>query len=294
MPHTLGRTRVKALELAGSAWLSHGRSHTELTQQDRHQTAPNSHRAQWECGKEGNKPLTKGFAPGSAGQGTVWLFRLPSVTQQPQLSPLLPQQHQRWPCPCRGSHTSHREQGWHLWQLHWGHRRKSSSSSPPSSPRHCAQALCPAEHPAHCQTWQVPALTPNQPRVGSGSVAGDLPKLSECFLRFREERSKERHLSLPGSHCSNSESFRSREKPQLEFKSTFCSANNTHEGLSATAAIWPSPWIPQKARLHPSARITPAISRAAALSPVTSADLREMQIMLDMLQRPRASQADRL
>lgn len=136
VPHTLGRTRVKALELAGSAWLSHGRSHTELTQQDRHQTAPNPHRAQWECGKEGNKPLTKGFAPGSAGQGTVWLFRLPSVTQQPQLSPLLPQQHQSWPCSCRGSHTSHREQGWHPWQPHWGHRRKSSSSCPPSSPRH--------------------------------------------------------------------------------------------------------------------------------------------------------------
>lgn len=87
VPHMLGRTRVKALELAGSAWLSHGRSVTELTQQDRHQTAPNQHRAQWECGEKGNKPLTKGFAPGSAGQGTVWLLRLPSVTQQPQLSP---------------------------------------------------------------------------------------------------------------------------------------------------------------------------------------------------------------
>lgn len=71
VPHTLGRTRVKALELAGSAWLSHGRSHTELTQQDRHQRAPNQHKAQWECGKKGNKPLTKGFAPGSAGQGTA-------------------------------------------------------------------------------------------------------------------------------------------------------------------------------------------------------------------------------
>lgn len=60
------------------------------------------------------------------------------------------------------------------------------------------------------------------------------------------------------------------------------------------AAIWPSLWIPQKAKLHLTARITPAILQAAALGLVTPADLREMQLMLDMLQRPRASQAVRL
>lgn len=40
-----------------------------------------------------------------------------------------------------------------------------------------------------------------------------------------------------------------------------------------TAATWPSLWIPQKAKLHPTARITPATFRAAALGLVTSADL---------------------
>lgn len=261
VPHTLGRTRVKALELAGSAWLSHGRSVTELTQQDRHQTAPNQHRAQWECGEKGNKPLSNGFAPGSAGQGTVRLLRLPSVTQQPQLSPA-----PAVPSPASALPLQrHIPQGAGL-AAALGAQEEEQLFLPSFFPQGCARALCPAEHPAHCQTWQVPALSPNQPRVGTGSVAGDLPKLSECFLHYREERSKERHFSLPGSHCSHSESFRSREKPQPEFKSTFCSANNTHEGLSATAAIWPSPWIPQKARLHPSARITPQYSKLQPLA----------------------------
>lgn len=60
---------------------------TELTQQGRQQAAPNQPRAEWEREKEGNKPLTKGFSPGSPGQGTVWLLRLPSATQQPELPP---------------------------------------------------------------------------------------------------------------------------------------------------------------------------------------------------------------
>lgn len=124
-------------------------------------------------------------------------------------------------------------------------------------PQALSPGLCPSPEPC-----RAPCPLPDLAQTSQGGVrevAGDLPKLSECFLHYREERSKERHLSLPGGPCSNSESFRSREKPQLESKSTFCSANTTHEGPSATAAIWPSPWIPQKARLHPSARITPAI-----------------------------------
>lgn len=89
--HTRGRTRVKALEQAALSsaqpW-QESHWHTELTQQGRHQAAPNQPRAEWECEKEGNKPLTKGFSPGSPGQGTVWLLRPPSVTQQPsELSP---------------------------------------------------------------------------------------------------------------------------------------------------------------------------------------------------------------
>lgn len=111
VPHTLGRTRVKALELAGSAWLSLGRSLTELAQQDRHQTAPNQHRAQWECGKERNRPLTKGFAPGSPRQGTVWQLRLPSVTQQPELCPAPASAAPALALLLQSSHPSHREQG---------------------------------------------------------------------------------------------------------------------------------------------------------------------------------------
>lgn len=76
-------------------------------------------------------------------------------------------------------------------------------------PQGCARAL------------QSP-LAPNQPRVVASERGRRSPAcLETLFLHHRKEGSKERQLSLPGSHCSNSGSCRSREKSQFSLKTHF-------------------------------------------------------------------------
>lgn len=80
----------------------------------------------------------------------------------------------------------------------------------PQAPTPPSPGLCPAEHPAHCQP---------RPQNSKGWGLRARQEISSAclrvFLHYRKEESKERQFSLPGSHCSNSESCRSREKPQL-------------------------------------------------------------------------------
>lgn len=173
------------MELAG---LSHGRRDTELPA-GQTPRAPNQHRAERQCEKEGKKPLTEGFAPASPALGTVWLLRLLSVTQQPQLSPA-----PAGLAPLAAALGAREEE--QLFLLFFFFLQALTPPSP---------GLCPAEHPAHASP---------EPKPAKAGVS-ELLTLPQCFLHHRKEGSRERQLSLPGKHCSNSESCRSREKPQL-------------------------------------------------------------------------------